>query len=385
MPIKVTIFKRKGRKNFEAQWVDPTTKKKKTRTTGCNRRREAEREASRIENELNSKGREKKQVTWKQFRDLYEMQVLAGMALKTQKKNRSILNAVEEIIDPQSPAEIDASAISHYQAELRSKERAAFTIKGHLTILGGILAWGKRQGFLDEVPHIEKPKRATGRTIRQITAEEFDRMIEKVPKVVGDDPADSWEFYLRGLWCSGLRLTESLKLHWSDPTDLCVDFSGKRPMFKISAQAEKGRKNRLLPMTPEFYELLQTVPQRERRGLVFNPKPLRMESFCGADTNWISRIVSRIGETAKVRTSDRSGKPKFASAHDLRRAFGYRWAQRLKPHELMLLMRHESIQTTMTFYIGQQSDDAAESIWGNTDAGVANVFTNIEDSEKPSH
>ena len=37
---------------------------------------------------------------------------------------------------------------------------------------------------------------------------------------------------------------------------------------------------------------------------------------------------------------------KTASAHDLRRAFGERWAARLMPAQLMELMRHETIETT---------------------------------------
>ena len=42
-------------------------------------------------------------------------------------------------------------------------------------------------------------------------------------------------------------------------------------------------------------------------------------------------------------------KVKYASAHDFRRAFGVRWAARLMPAQLMELMRHESIETTLRF------------------------------------
>jgi len=38
---------------------------------------------------------------------------------------------------------------------------------------------------------------------------------------------------------------------------------------------------------------------------------------------------------------------KYASAHDLRRAFGERWAARIMPAQLKDLMRHESIETTL--------------------------------------
>ncbi|MFM7414141.1 MAG: hypothetical protein ACKO6E_13180, partial [Planctomycetota bacterium] len=62
----------------------------------------------------------------------------------------------------------------------------------------------------------------------------------------------------------------------------------------------------------------------------------------------MSKVVSSIGEKAKVRVDVK----KTASAHDLRRAFGERWAARLMPAQLMELMRHESIDTTLSYYVG---------------------------------
>ena len=70
-----------------------------------------------------------------------------------------------------------------------------------------------------------------------------------------------------------------------------------------------------------------------------------------------SAIITAIGKKAgvKVRSKIKSkvdpatGKRgpveviKFASAHDLRRSFGERWAERVLPKVLMELMRHESI------------------------------------------
>lgn len=57
---------------------------------------------------------------------------------------------------------------------------------------------------------------------------------------------------------------------------------------------------------------------------------------------------------------------KFASAHDFRRAFGTRWASGVKPATLQLLMRHESIETTLKFYVAQSTDDVASQLWGKT-------------------
>lgn len=58
-----------------------------------------------------------------------------------------------------------------------------------------------------------------------------------------------------------------------------------------------------------------------------------------------------------------AGKEKYASAHDLRRSFGTRWAGKVKPVTLQLLMRHESVETTMKYYVDQDADDMADQLW----------------------
>jgi len=55
--------------------------------------------------------------------------------------------------------------------------------------------------------------------------------------------------------------------------------------------------------------------------------------------------------------------PGTASAHDPRRAFGERWAARLMPAQLMELMRHESIDTTLSYYVGRNAERTAAILW----------------------
>lgn len=54
---------------------------------------------------------------------------------------------------------------------------------------------------------------------------------------------------------------------------------------------------------------------------------------------------------------------KYASAHDLRRSFGERWSTRVMPQVLMALMRHESIATTMRYYVGRNANTTADAVW----------------------
>ena len=65
----------------------------------------------------------------------------------------------------------------------------------------------------------------------------------------------------------------------------------------------------------------------------------------------------------KVSTHPKTGKVKFASAHDLRRSFGERWALRVMPQVLMELMRHEDIQTTLRYYVGRNAQATASVLW----------------------
>ena len=79
----------------------------------------------------------------------------------------------------------------------------------------------------------------------------------------------------------------------------------------------------------------------------------------------VCRAIGLIGKAAgiKVATDPRTGKVKYASAHDLRRSFGERWSTRVMPQVLMALMRHESIETTMRYYVGRNANTTADAVW----------------------
>jgi integrase len=79
-----------------------------------------------------------------------------------------------------------------------------------------------------------------------------------------------------------------------------------------------------------------------------------------------------IGQRANVKVNvDAKGKVKFASAHDLRRSFGERWSSRVMPQVLQELMRHESIDTTMKFYVGRNAERTADVLWQAHEAKIA--------------
>jgi integrase len=223
-------------------------------------------------------------------------------------------------------------------------------------------------------------------------------MLAAVPKIVGDESAESWRFLLRGLWWSGLRLGEALALRWDGSDGIVVDLSGKYPMLRIPGEHQKSGKDQLYPVAPEFAEFLSAVPERDRRGRVFklagvvNPKAPGAGTKGGAvgGIDWVSHVIGRIGRKAgiKVGTAKKHNTKtgaaedaiKCASAHDLRRSFGVRWSKLVMPTQLMELMRHEDIGTTMQFYVGRDAQSTAEVAWaafraagGNTGNSLATV------------
>ncbi|MCH7753080.1 MAG: site-specific integrase [Planctomycetes bacterium] len=111
-------------------------------------------------------------------------------------------------------------------------------------------------------------------------------------------------------------------------------------------------------MAPEAVDLLE--PLQKPSGYVFTPR--RHDGLSMArDALKTSKIISRIGKAATVLVNIDSGKS--ASAQDLRRAFGFRWSRRIMPAELKELMRHASIETTMTYYVGQNAETTAQGLW----------------------
>lgn len=381
--IKVTLINPADRRYFMAQWDDPLTGKTKTQSTKTTLRREAERFASRLEAELNTgTHRRATTTTWQELRTRYETEVSATKAPRTALKTQSAFNTLERKFAPSRIDSVaDAGFISRYAAGLRADGLAEFTIRGHLAEIRKVLRWAQRMDIIKTVPHIAFPRPTGGMKGRPITDEEFARMIAAIElatlptiwttadgtrksqprQVVSPEFRAGWNDLLVGMYLSGLRLEEAMALHWTEDSGIMVDLSGPRPMLRIQATGQKSRKFQMLPITPDFADFLQKTPEDKRTGYVFNPLTYKRGSKDGI--SWrplpghVGKVVSAIGKAAGIMVNG----SKYASAHDLRRAFGNRWAKLVMPAVLMELMRHESISTTMDFYVGILATDASDA------------------------
>ena len=398
--IKVHVVKYADCVNQTLRYKDPMTGKQVRRSAGTTNKREARKLSAVWESELNSgKSQATGNIRWEEFRIRYESEVVSGLAEKTACKIDGVFNVLEAALPKVADGklrDLTSARISRLHNELRSKQRAESTISGHRAHLPTALQWAVDMGMIASVPKIKRPRRAkkAGATTpmkgRPITAEELERVLGKVTEVIFGKPkadeaakgkpakptpkltpeqrenrrtiAETWKHLLRGLWWSGLRIGEATDLYWDRPDRICVDLTGRRPMLRIPAELEKGHQDRLLPMAPEFAEFLLATPEAERKGRVFRPRS-QAGKIPGADR--VSRLIGRMGKAANVKVYEhpKTGGVKFASAHDLRRSFGERWAMRVTPQVLMVLMRHENIQTTMRFYVGRNALVTADAAW----------------------
>ncbi len=359
--IRVAVASYGGGRCLMMTYKDPTTGRKVAKSSGTTDRREAERAAAVWQDELNS-GRYQapSRLTWAEFRQRYETEKLTAMPESTQMAYRVAFDHLERMVNPDRLCKLTANVISRFLITLHGEGLADATVAKIARHVKAALRWGERQGMLAKAPLVEMPKRQKGAKLmkgRAIIGEEFDRMVAAVAKVrPGDAPA--WERLLTGLWLSGLRLGEAVALSWDEEAPFYADLTGKHPRFRILGKAQKSGRDEVLPMTPDLAQFLQTTPQAERSGPVFKltnrttGKPFTSTEVC--------RIVSIIGQKARVVVDKATDK--FASAHDLRRSFGTRWAKRVMPAVLKRLMRHADISTTMGYYVDMDADEVASDL-----------------------
>ncbi len=360
--ISVTVASYGDGRNLMMTYRSPTTGKKVAKSSGTTDRGEAIKAAGKWEDELRT-GRYQapSRLTWAEFRQRYEAEKLASLSAATQVSTASALNHLERVVNPDRLVKLTSATMSRFQSELRKQGLRDTTVAHYLRHIRAALSWGVSMGMLAKVPNMHSPKRPKGQALmrgRPITAEEFDRLLAAVPKVRPHD-APAWIRLLRALWLSGLRLSEALVLSWDSDAPFAVDLSGRRPALRIFAEAQKARRDEVLPMTPDFAHFLAETPEAERHDRVFT-----VSRTCDGhpmSVGKVGEILSAIGKKAGVVVNKTDGK--FASAHDLRRAFGTRWARRVMPAVLKRLMRHSSIATTMGYYVDLDAAEVADQLW----------------------
>ena len=282
---------------------------------------------------------------------------------------------------------LTSAVMSRFQSELRKEGMGDTTIDAHLGHLQAALSWAVGNEYLRTMPHMHRPKRAKGQKFargRALVLEEYERLLAACELVRPHDYA-AWQRFLEGLWLSGLRLEEAITLSWDEDAGLAIDLSGKHPRLRISGGSQKSGKDQVLPLVPDFAQWLLRTPEDERVGPVF--RIIGLETGEPISSKQVSRLVTKIGKRAGIvvnremkrvkedvvdpKTGESTGRTqlvlreviKYASCHDLRRSFGTRWAKKVMPATLKLLMRHSSVSTSMAYYVDMDVDEVAAGLW----------------------
>jgi hypothetical protein len=209
---KVRLIKRTGRQSFEAEFTDPRTGHRHRKTLGTVNRREAEREAGRIEAELREgQWIATRKTKWKDFREKYETEGMFDLAPASVRVFQNAAVKLEKLVQPSTLQSLTEERLNSFTTLCLSEGLSKHTIGAYLRHLKASLRWAVSQKLLMECPVIRMPKgtssgKAKGRAV---TGEEFERMLAAVPKVVPKIQVEAYRFLLQGLWWSGLRLGET--------------------------------------------------------------------------------------------------------------------------------------------------------------------------------
>jgi len=127
--ITVKVSKWGKRKNLAMFYICPQTGRRVMKSTGTHRLKYAQKAAGKWEDELWA-GRYKpaSKITWAEFRQRYEDEVLPSLAAKTDEMANTVFNAIERLCNPEKLSHLTAERLSYFQSKLRDEGRAEATV-----------------------------------------------------------------------------------------------------------------------------------------------------------------------------------------------------------------------------------------------------------------
>jgi integrase len=175
--------------------------------------------------------------------------------------------------------QVRAQHIASLLAELRASGKAAWTVKGVYTLIGGVFNHALARGLVSESPlkrlsRAERPRVRNASKPRVLTHHELSRLLAHT--------SDTYRPIVATALFSGMRLSELLGLRWLD-----IDFDAGliRVRHQLS-KATSARPARLLPlktdaaardvvMSPQLADLLRAhKADRFRRGFARPEDPV---------------------------------------------------------------------------------------------------------------
>ena len=323
--ITVWLVSPADRPNYSLQWIDPGTGKRRTRSTGTSDPQKAEQARGDLEARLNDPNAYSEatapRLTWAELCERFADEHLAGLSPGHRRNAHRVIDRLEHLIKPKSPADLNNEAVSAYIRDQVRRGIMPATQSTERAILAKLIRWAADAGYLLKVPKVNRPKLIdAGPPTRLLTAEGFADLSQRIePRTRG---------MLAVGWFQGLRRTEMLTLSWERQTDRpWIDWEANRIQFP--AKASKGKRFSWLPLAPGLRAFLA---DRDRTGRVLAEAPTSGSAFA---TSFVV-AAERCGYNLRL--------------HDLRRSFATHYAPKVPAQVLQRLMRHANITVTLKYY-----------------------------------
>ena len=373
--VKVYVVPRNNRGTYVLRYSDPNNPRKiREKNTGIKIGGKAElkkAEIAAVELQEALKRFEKvvpQRLRWDTFRNSYQKNHLPSLAKKSQLKAVLVLDRAEQELSPVLMSDLNTTTINTFVTRLRDAELTESTIESYVRTVRAALSWAHKNDMIQVLPKwptIKRAKSTDGRTPlrgRSLTLEEVERMCDQAHKMFGTLDGRKWAHLIKGLYLSGLRLSEALALSWESGTgvtaNVCQLDDGDDVIdivqLRIDSESQKNNRDQMLPLAYDFSEFLLETPANDRIGYVFTVPGMRRNQR-DVRSDWVGKVISKLGKRANVRVSANGKSIKYASAHDLRRSFGTRWALEVGEFQLMELMRHASVETTKRYYVDRRA------------------------------
>lgn len=169
--------------------------------------------------------------------------------------------------------------------ESRQDYRSPTTVNSTMGAIMAFVRYCYRHDWIRKIPPITKLSVDDVMKGRPVTSEEFEKMLDATPEIVGKQPADSWKFVLQILWESAFRISDVMNFSWDDERKIHPVWPHRKDLHPtlIIPSTQKNRKNQEIPMLPGLQELLEQVPEKGRRGWVVNPQPMEYQIETGSE------------------------------------------------------------------------------------------------------
>ena len=301
------------RRNYQMIWYCPIEQKRKTKSTGTTAKRDAERQRVAHEHWLNDVYY-RFRSPWRECRRRFEREKCRFLAANTQASYSNAIDRFETAISPATSADITASAISTWVAELRNEGLADQTLEALTRAIFVFANWLYRMQMLHPQP-AWKPFVAGPKPIyTPLLSEDIGRMIAACDAKRPLDAVD-WKRAILAIFHGGLRISEAHGLHWGrGALGIQVDSECVSITRRFSNGARPG--NKLLPWSapPLLAAGILHATERDRFFIPF----LNTVTGQRMHQGFVSHTIAEIGRASGIN----------ATTDDLRKSGYFHWAIR---------------------------------------------------------